>query len=218
MSIYYSLISRGATVLVDYAECSGNFRQIALAVLQKTEVDKNTMCSYSSEQYLFHLIIDDGLIYLCMADKDMGKIVPYNYLNEIKSRFKSGSLKDRALHCGPYELKRDFATVLAQQLKHFNRGEYQLDNIKSLQNNVNQVNSIMTQNIEKVVERGERLDVLVEKTDELTRSSESFGIVSRRLKNKYWWQNKKMCIILSLVAVIVIVIIVVIVLFKTKVL
>ena len=50
MSICYSLISRGATVLVDYAECSGNFREISMAILHKVEVDKNSMCSFSSDE------------------------------------------------------------------------------------------------------------------------------------------------------------------------
>ena len=59
-------------------------------------------------------------MYLCLADKSFGKTTPYAYLKEIKSRFNAGSLPERAKNCNVYELKRDFAPVLAQQMKRFN--------------------------------------------------------------------------------------------------
>lgn len=34
-------------------------------------------------RYLFHTVINDGLIYLCMADKEMGKTIPYAFLHEV---------------------------------------------------------------------------------------------------------------------------------------
>lgn len=33
--------------------------------------------------YHFHVIVDDGLIYLCMADEDFGKRQPYAFLEEV---------------------------------------------------------------------------------------------------------------------------------------
>ena len=50
MSIYYSLISRGSTVLVENTQCSGNFQQITLNILQKLDVDQNALCSYSTDE------------------------------------------------------------------------------------------------------------------------------------------------------------------------
>ena len=41
------------------------------------------------------------------------------------------------------------------------------DNITALQSQVHEVKGVMAQNIEKVIQRGERLDDLVDKTDEL---------------------------------------------------
>ena len=50
MSIYYSLISKGSTVLVDHTQCSGNFQQITLNILQKLDVNTDTHCSYSTDE------------------------------------------------------------------------------------------------------------------------------------------------------------------------
>ena len=41
------------------------------------------------------------------------------------------------------------------------------DNVTALQSQVQEVKGVMAQNIEKVIQRGERLDDLVDKTDEL---------------------------------------------------
>lgn len=33
--------------------------------------------------YHFHVIVDDGIIYLCMADEEFGKRQPYAFLEEV---------------------------------------------------------------------------------------------------------------------------------------
>lgn len=48
MSIIYSLIARGTTVLVDYTESTGNFHQITGSILQKIPLDDDTKCTYVS--------------------------------------------------------------------------------------------------------------------------------------------------------------------------
>lgn len=48
MSIIYSLIARGTTVLVDYTESTGNFQQITSSILQKIPLDDDTKCTYVS--------------------------------------------------------------------------------------------------------------------------------------------------------------------------
>ena len=32
--------------------------------------------------------MDDGVVYMCMADKDSKRRIPFAYLNDIKSRFE----------------------------------------------------------------------------------------------------------------------------------
>ena len=48
MSIIYSLIARGTTVLVDYTESTGNFQQITSSILQNIPLDDDTKCTYVS--------------------------------------------------------------------------------------------------------------------------------------------------------------------------
>ena len=61
--------------------------------------------------------------------------------------------------------------------ERFSRQEVR-DNLSTLQAQVDEVKDVMTQNIEKVLERGERLDDLMDKTTDLEASV------------SFWWENK----------------------------
>ncbi|KAK5600184.1 hypothetical protein CRENBAI_005805 [Crenichthys baileyi] len=83
-----------------------------------------------------------------------------------------------------------------------------------VQSQVNEVKVILKDNINKVLERGDRLDDLIGKTDDLQASADSFQRTSTRVARKYWWKNIKMMIIIG---VIVLIILILIILAATKV-
>lgn len=80
----------------------------------------------------------------------------------------------------------------------------------ALQREINSTVDIMRDNINKVSERGERLDSLQDKTDNLQRSAQGFRRGANRVRKAMWWKDMKMrmCIIGAVVAIILIVIIV----------
>ncbi|XP_030624292.1 vesicle-associated membrane protein 8 [Chanos chanos] len=80
--------------------------------------------------------------------------------------------------------------------------------LNQVQDQVNDVKVILKDNINKVLERGERLDDLIGKTDDLQATAESFQKTSTRVARKYWWKNTKMIIIISVIVVIIIVLII----------
>lgn len=208
MPIYYALISFGPTVVVEFTEHSGNFQQITMSILQELDTSRDTMTSYSSSDMFFHVIVSNGFVFLCLADNSFGKHVPYAYLKEVRTRFfSSKTLSERAKNCNAYELNRDFAPVLAQQMKRYNSGEAVAEDpnsqVKTLQRDVEGVRDIVTENIGKILERGEKLEILLNKTDDLNNKSETFVRSTRSLRRKMWWQNKKMCVILTIVLLLI---------------
>uniref|UniRef100_A0AAQ4NZZ9 Si:ch73-234b20.5 n=1 Tax=Gasterosteus aculeatus aculeatus TaxID=481459 RepID=A0AAQ4NZZ9_GASAC len=86
--------------------------------------------------------------------------------------------------------------------------------LDQVQSQVNEVKVILKDNISKVLERGERLDDLIGKTDDLQASADSFQKTSTRVARKYWWKNIKMMIIIG---VVVLIIVILIILFATNV-
>lgn len=67
----------------------------------------------------------------------------------------------------------------------------------------------MRENINKVSQRGERLDSLQDKTDNLAVSAQGFRRGANRVRKQMWWKDMKMrvclivCVIILLIVIIV---------------
>jgi vesicle-associated membrane protein 7 len=55
-----------------------------------------------------------------------------------------------------------------------------------------QVRSVMIDNIDKVLERGDRLELLVDKTANMQGNTVRFKRQARRFRNTVWWRNVKL--------------------------
>lgn len=67
----------------------------------------------------------------------------------------------------------------------------------------------MRENINKVAERGERLDSIENKTDNLAISAQGFRRGANRVRKDMWWKDFKMrlCIILGIIIVLIVIIV-----------
>lgn len=75
------------------------------------------------------------------------------------------------------------------------------DALRTAQQEIEGVREIMTENIERVLERGERIDLLVDKTDRLGNNARDFRVRSRGLRRRMWWKNVKLMALLILVVI-----------------
>jgi vesicle-associated membrane protein 4 len=67
----------------------------------------------------------------------------------------------------------------------------------------------MRDNINKVSERGARLDSLQDKTDNLAQSAQGFRRGANRVRKQMWWKDMKMrmCLIVGIIILLVIIIV-----------
>jgi vesicle-associated membrane protein 7 len=77
----------------------------------------------------------------------------------------------------------------------------QQDALRTAQREIEGVREIMTENIERVLERGEHMSVLVDKTGRLGENARDFRVRSRTLKRRMWWKNVKLMVLLTLVVI-----------------
>ncbi|NXY42657.1 VAMP1 protein, partial [Ceuthmochares aereus] len=71
-----------------------------------------------------------------------------------------------------------------------------------------QVVDIMRMNVDKVLERDQKLSELDNRADALQAGASQFETSAAKLKRKYWWKNCKMMIILGVVCAIILIIII----------
>ncbi|XP_055981164.1 vesicle-associated membrane protein 3 [Sorex fumeus] len=81
--------------------------------------------------------------------------------------------------------------------------------LQQTQNQVDEVVDIMRVNVDKVLERDQKLSELDDRADALQAGASQFETSAAKLKRKYWWKNCKMWAIGIAVLIIIIVIIVV---------
>ncbi|CAG8481948.1 5159_t:CDS:2 [Ambispora leptoticha] len=179
MSLVYGLVARGPIILAEYTNSSGNFTQVTQAILEKIPPN-NSKLTYVYDRYLFHYICEDGLTYMCMADDSFGRRIPFAFLQDIKERFLATYSKDRANTALPYGMN-EFSKVIANRMEYFSTNP-NADRIKQVHGEIEQVKDVMVHNIERVLERGERIELLVDKTDNLNQQAFAFRKRSTALK------------------------------------
>ncbi|KAJ3041501.1 hypothetical protein HDV00_009297 [Rhizophlyctis rosea] len=86
---------------------------------------------------------------------------------------------------------------------------------QAVQQQVDEVVGIMQENIHKVMQRGEQLNSLQGKTEDLQASSMQFRKGASKVRRQMWWKDVKMKLILAAVVAAIIIVIVVTVL-QTK--
>lgn len=102
---------------------------------------------------------------------------------------------------------RDFGPKIKEFLTYVMNNPNEFNKVATVQKKVDEVKAIMVENIDKVLERGERLELLVDKTDNLRFQADKFQKQGRSLRNKMWWQNIKMKLIVATLIIVVILII-----------
>ena len=121
MPIIYSLVARGTCVLAEFTTTSGNFTTVTRRILEKIPLEDGRM-SYLYDRHIFHYIVADGLVYLCMADDEFGRRQPFGFLEGITRRWVA-TYADRGKTALAYSMNEDFSRVLQKQMDYFSRTE-----------------------------------------------------------------------------------------------
>ncbi|XP_009647398.1 vesicle-associated membrane protein 2 [Egretta garzetta] len=81
--------------------------------------------------------------------------------------------------------------------------------LQQTQARVDEVVDIMRMNVDKVLERDQKLSELDNRADALQAGASQFETSAAKLKRKYWWKNCKMMIILGVVCAVILIIIII---------
>ncbi|XP_074860702.1 vesicle-associated membrane protein 1-like [Carettochelys insculpta] len=80
--------------------------------------------------------------------------------------------------------------------------------LQQTQAQVDEVVDIMRVNVDKVLERDQKLSELDNRADALQAGASQFETSAAKLKRKYWWKNCKMMIILGVVCAVILMVII----------
>ncbi|CAN0203749.1 unnamed protein product [Discosporangium mesarthrocarpum] len=188
MPIVYALVAREKAVLAEYTSTSGNFPTVTRVLLSKIPAKDGKM-SYVWDNFVFHYVVENGITYMCMADEEARRRLPFAFLEEVKRLFCAsyGMVMHTAL---AFSMNSDFAPILRQQMELHNE-EGVVDSMQGVKAQIEDVRQVMVENVEKVLERGEKIELLVDKTDQLSTQAFRFDRASRRLRRHMYWHKVK---------------------------
>jgi len=80
---------------------------------------------------------------------------------------------------------------------------------EALQPQINDTIGVMAENMSKLSQRGERLDSLQDKTDNLAVSAQGFRRGANRVRKQMWWKDMKMrmCLIVGIIVLLLVIIV-----------
>jgi vesicle-associated membrane protein 7 len=210
MPLIYAMVAYSRTVLAEYSPNTGNFTDIARQLVREIPLHSHKK-SYAAKNMVFHYMAEDsGLIFMCMADADFGHRVPFMFLDDTRSKFLSqfGRTYQSA---GEGSLNDTFSRTLSSQMNYYNTSP-DADKARRVKEEIDSVKDIMIQNIDKVLERGDKIEVLVQETDRLQTQSYSFQTKSSQMKRSLWWKNVKLWLCIGGIFILIVAVILIIVL------
>ena len=84
------------------------------------------------------------------------------------------------------------------------------DGIEQTRRQVDEVQGIMKDNVDKVLEREGKLGDLEARADRLQEGTEQFHRAATKIRKKHFWENMKMKIIIGVVIAVIILIIIIV--------
>lgn len=222
--LIYSFVAKGTVVLAEHTPYSGNFSTIAVQCLQKLP-HNSSKYTYSCDGHTFNFLLDSGFVFLVVADESVGRSVPFVFLERVKDDFKKrygASIGDGSHPLADddddddlfedrfsiaYNLDREFGPKLKEHMEYCLNHPDEMSKLSKLKAQITEVKGIMMDNIEKVLDRGEKIELLVDKTENLQFQADSFQRQGRQLRRKMWLQNLQMKLMVggAIIALIIIV-------------
>ncbi|KAL7274123.1 hypothetical protein RUND412_002993 [Rhizina undulata] len=208
--LLYACVSHGTTILSEYSPpntASTNASSLASLILPKIKHSSDEKLTYTHGAHNIHYIstassstVPRGLTFLVITTSTIGRKLPFGFLLEIQRNFHSRFSDSQISDAPPYGCA-EFNATLKATMNQFSQGGANEDVIHKAQREIDSAKGIMTQNIERVLERGERIDELVDKTARLQTRAGEFRVSSRGLRRQMWWKNTKLMVLLIFVVV-----------------
>ncbi|KAL1803754.1 hypothetical protein DCAR_0935471 [Daucus carota subsp. sativus] len=189
-SFIYSFVARGTMILAEFTEFTGNFPAIATQCLQKLPSTNNKF-TYNCDHHTFNFLVEDGYAYCVVAKDTVGKQISIAFLERVAADFKKRYGGGKAGTAVAKSLNKEFGPLMKQHMQYIIDHADEIDKLIKVKAQVSEVKSIMLENIDKTIERGENLTILNDKAETLRDSAQEFKRKGTQIRRKMWYQNMK---------------------------
>lgn len=193
MSIVYALVGSRGVILAEkiVPSISGNLQKVAESLMKKVGKEQDQVLFYIHEEHNIHVLIEDGFEYVCFATKAFGRTIPLEFLKAVKESFlsKFGGRTDQKNKTLMFDT--DFKSTLRELMANYGSRINTSDKMGAVKSELEKAKHVMEQNIDKAINRGDRLDELVDRSEHLRDHSIQFSSSARSIRRQMCWSNYK---------------------------
>jgi vesicle transport protein SEC22 len=168
------------------------FRQIQKILTRENNGSQNTsrLTIDTETGYYFAFMNENGVIYIALCEKTYPKGQAFKFLEELRKEFDIQYGPEVALASQPYNFIK-FESFIQKTKKLYidaTKNDTQR-NLSKVTKELSDVHNIMSKSISEILERGDRLDQVTKKSDELLASSISYEKAAKHLNDSMFWRT-----------------------------
>lgn len=180
-----ALVARGTFVVCEYDASTGgeDLNEVSRKVLSKIP-RTGVIRSYVYAGYTFNYLLEKDLIFLCIAAVAAGSELVFQFLGEFRVAF------ERTSRLSSNNRSAEQTRMLKDLISTYNNDQGSTK-VMQMEQELEDVTEMMRDNISKVMERGERIESLIDKTALLKNESVSFRAGAQRHNDVLWWRDNR---------------------------
>jgi vesicle-associated membrane protein 7 len=159
--------------------------------------------------HFFHVMHDGTIFFSCLSDDPdpRSHAVCFLFLHHAKDEFRSLYKERKIEKANAYGLNKDFGPHLRSAMHYYNTNREKLARdaqVADLQDQIESMKMVMGRNINLLLQKGEQLDMLVDKSNQMMDDTSVFKKRSGQLKSQMRWRyykNSCLCSVLAFVAI-----------------
>ena len=201
MSFVYGLVAHGAIPLADYSGASGNFKSVAIRLLENIDT-KKPYHTLPSDPYVFHSFTDNNRMnFLCLTDKKVEANLRIAFLDELSRKWNS-KYGNQGPKFSSYSKQKEFSPEIQALFTVYNSDQAQ--KIATIKGNLAKAQETMTENLTQALIRGEKLEVMEEKANSIKNHAEVFHRAATNVKRKMCWEKYRWYILGTIIVLVII--------------
>jgi hypothetical protein len=205
-SFQYALVARGVTPLAEYSVVTGNARTIALRMLESLDPQKPRGIVEQNSGVFYTLTEADRTTYLCLTNKGISASTAAKFLDDLKAKWRARYGNSGSLFA-PNSKNAEFGqTEIAQLFRNLN--SQSALKLNQIQVNLDATQAQMTENLTMALARGEQLNVMEAKAEDIRHSAQTFRRDAEKIKCQMCVQKWRW-IVLGIIVVLVVIFIIV---------
>lgn len=176
--------------------------QIARVVLQKG-IKQNAKCIIQYDKYKIQYINESTLTYLCLSEQEVNDNDAFAFLSEIKNQVLNNYSYEELSTFTTYQMTKG-TDLLKKYLTYYNTHPIKTK-AGDVINELAMAKDVLVENVEKLIERNSKMDIIVTKSNNLKDMSVNVSNIADAIRrNESSRKNKYVIVACVLVGVLII--------------